>query len=170
MQRLGDMAAPGNDSEDETPRDPLSPAERLLFASLRGWGGLRAAGRRPHDEIVPLLTRKASARTSALFVAWMHAIEAACRAPLKIQCPGCGGVSADAQRLIVACGIAPVAPDMAHAMLAPLLIDTQLVIQVGRRLNASLAADGWIMPARLSDPPPAAGPALRTIEARRTLH
>ena len=45
MQRFGDMAAP-RDDENETPRNPLSPAERLLFASLRGWAGLRAAGRR----------------------------------------------------------------------------------------------------------------------------
>ena len=42
MQRFGDMAAP-RDDENETPRNPLSPAERLLFASLRGWAGLRAA-------------------------------------------------------------------------------------------------------------------------------
>ncbi|MBP8246719.1 MAG: hypothetical protein KAX56_07625 [Phenylobacterium sp.] len=156
MQRLGDMAAPRDEAEDETPRNPLSPAERLLFAALRGWAGLRAAGRRPHDEIAPLLTQKASARSSALFVAWIHAIEAACRGPLRIECPGCGGASADAQRLIVACGVSPVAADMAHALLSPLLSDTQLVVQMGRRLNASLAADGWPLPVRLSDPQPVA--------------
>ncbi len=154
MQRFGDMAAPRDEAEDETPRHPLSPAERLLLASLRGWAGLRAAGRRPDHEIAPLITEKASARSSALFVAWIYAIEAACRGPLQIECPGCGGASADAQRLIVACGVSPVAPDMAHALLSPLLIDTQLVVQMGRRLNASLAADGWPLPARLIDSQP----------------
>lgn len=154
MQWLGDMAAARNEAEDETPRNPLSPAERLLFAALRGWVGLRAAGRRPHDEIGSLLTQKASARSSALFVAWIHAIEAACRRPLPIECPGCGGASADAQRLMLACGVSPVAADMAHALLSPLLIDTQLVVQMGRRLNAALAADGWPLPVRLSDPQP----------------
>ena len=167
MQRFGDMAAPGNDTEDEAPRDPLSPAERLLLASLRGWAGLRAAGRRPDDEIGLLLTQKASGRTCALFVAWIHAIEAACRAPLRFDCPGCGGVSADAQRLIVACGVSPVAPDIAHALLSPLLVDTQLVVQMGRRLNASLAADGWSLPVRLTDPRPATA---QQAEARGTRH
>ena len=167
MQRFGDMAVPGNDTEDEAPRDPLSPAERLLFASLRGWAGLRTAGKRPHDEIAPLLTRRASARSGAMFVAWIHAIEAACRAPLRLDCQGCGGMSTDAQRLIVACGVSPVAPDMAHALLSPLLIDTQLVVQMGRRLNACLAADGWPLPVRLSDAPPVSPP---ESAARGTLH
>lgn len=167
MQRFGDMAAPGNDTEDEAPRDPLSPAERLLFASLRGWADLRAEGKRPQEEIVPLLTRRASARSCAMFVAWIHAIEAACRAPLRFDCPGCGGVSTDAQRLIVACGVSPVAPDLAHALLASLLVDTQLVVQMGRRLNACLAADGWPLPVRLSDSPPAS---LLEPEVRGTLH
>lgn len=37
MQRFGDMAAPRDEAEDEAPRNPLSPSERLLFAALRGW-------------------------------------------------------------------------------------------------------------------------------------
>jgi hypothetical protein len=169
MQRFGDMAAPRDEAEDETPRHPLNPAERLLFAALRGWAGLRAAGRRPHDEIAPLLTQKASARSSALFVAWIHAIEAACHRPLRIECPGCGGASADAQRLIVACGVSPVAANMAHALLSPLMIDTALVVQMGRQLNASLAADGWPLPVRLSDPQPVAT-AMPQAGTRRTVH
>ncbi|MDO8799963.1 hypothetical protein [Phenylobacterium sp.] len=170
MQRFGDMAAPRDEAEDETPRNPLSPAERLLFAALRGWAGLRAAGRPPQDEVVPLLTQKASARASALFVAWIHAIEAACRGPLQIECPGCGGALADAQRLIVACGVSPVAPDMAHALLSPLLFDTQLVVQMGRRLNAALAADGWPLPARLADPQPVPDEPVPRTGALPTLH
>ena len=87
-----------------------------------------------------------------------------------MECPGCGGVSPDAQRLIVACGIAPVAPDMADAILSPLLVDTQLVVQMGRRLNAALAADGWSLPVRLAAPPSVAAAPLPQPETGPTLH
>lgn len=147
-------------------KSALAPAERLLFAALQGWATLRARGERPHSHIAPLLAHKTSGRAAALFVAWIEAVEAESVRPLQIECPSCGGPAPDAQRLIVACGVAPVAPALAESLLAPLLLGHATVIQLGKSLNAALAAEGWPLPARVESPPPVADRPPRS----RTLH
>lgn len=168
MKRSHDRAPQFRGDADEPiqTKSALAPAERLLFAALQGWATLRARGERPHSQIAPLLAHKTSGRAAALFVAWIEAVEAASVRPLQIECPSCRGPAPDAQRLIVACGVAPVAPAMAEAILAPLLLGPETVMRLGRSLNAALAAEGWPLPARIENPRSTADTATRP----RTLH
>ena len=129
----------------------LTATENLLFAALRGWASARTGGARPHPAVTHALARRTSPRTASLFIAWAQAIEKVSRRPLQLTCPGCRGVSTDAQRLIVACGVAPVDPVIAEALLNPILRDPTAVVLLGRSLNASLAADGWRLPVRLAE-------------------
>ncbi|MDZ4372059.1 MAG: hypothetical protein U1C74_11615, partial [Phenylobacterium sp.] len=125
----------------------LAPAERLLFAGIQAWARLRISGQRPHQAVAIALARKVSGRTASLFVAWIQAVEADSRRPLSLTCPDCGGVSTDAQRLIVACGAAPTDWALAHALLEPILHHPDLVIDLSQTLNRALAAEGWPLPA-----------------------
>ncbi|ODT88988.1 hypothetical protein [Phenylobacterium sp. SCN 70-31] len=126
----------------------LTPAERLLFAGVRAWARMRISGHRPHQAVAAALGRRVSARTATLFIAWIQAVETGSRRPLALTCPDCGGVSTDAQRLIVACGSAPVDGALAYALLEPILRDPSIVIGLGVRLNRAMAAEGWPLPAR----------------------
>ena len=131
----------------ETARTPqaceakLAPAERLMFAALRAWAAARIA-------VSEVLAARTSARVASVFLAWIQAVEAASRRPLALTCGHCGGMSTDAQRLIVACGLAPTERHLAEALLAPVVQDPTMVIMLGRSLNAALAAAGWPLPAR----------------------
>lgn len=129
----------------------LTAAENLLFSALRGWASASVGGARPHPAVTQALARRTSPRTASLFVAWTQAVEKVMRRPLRLTCPGCGGVATDAQRLIVSCGVAPADPAIAEALLAPILHDATVVVLLGRSLNAAMAADGWRLPVRLGD-------------------
>ena len=91
---------------------------------------------------------KASPRAASLFLAWIQAVEAGSRRPLALTCGHCGGLSTDAQRLIVACGLAPTDRRLAEALLAPVVHEPPMVMMLARSLNAALAAAGWPLPAR----------------------
>lgn len=138
----------------ETARTPqacearLHPAERLLFAALRAWATARIAGERPHAHVSDALAQKASSRAASLFLAWIQAVEAGSRRPLALTCSHCGGMSTDAQRLIVACGLALTDRRLAEALLAPVLHEPAMVMMLARSLNTALAAAGWPLPAR----------------------
>ena len=129
----------------------LQPGERLLLASLRGWAGARVAGEAPHAPIRAGLARATSPRTAALFVALMDSLEAGCLRPLEIHRACCPGYSTDEQRLVLACGICPVADDIAAALLRPLVADAAPMLVLARSLNAALATDGFDLPVRLLD-------------------
>jgi len=138
----------------ETARTPqaceakLAPAERLMFAALRAWAAARIAGERPHAAVADGLAQKASPRAASLFLAWIQAVEAGSRRPLALTCGHCGGMSTDAQRLIVACGLAPTDRRLAEALLAPVVHEPAIVMMLARSLNAALAEAGWPLPAR----------------------
>jgi hypothetical protein len=157
-----DRRLPGN--PPPAPQTALAPAERLLITSLMAWAQARS-----HDQptrlVAETLAARASARAAALFSAWVQAIEAGGLRPLQAQCPHCGGAGPDVQRLVVACGIAPVDLDLGRRLLAPIVRDPGPVTILGRSLNAALAASGWPLPARLG-PPAAEPPPVRP----RTLH
>jgi hypothetical protein len=149
------------DADDDTTsacKVGLTAAENLLFSALRGWASARVGGARPHPAVTSALARRTSPRTASLFIAWAQAVEKVSRRPLQLTCPGCGGVSTDAQRLIVSCGVAPADPAIAEALLNPILRDSLVVVLLGRSLNASMAADGWRLPVRLADDTPHASP------------
>ncbi len=141
-----------------------TPGEMLLIAGLRGWVQLRSAGEAPHSVIGRAMSRKTSARAAALFVAWLETVEAAGRRPIQVQCPNCGGISNDEQRLIVACGLATSAFDVGVELLEPMLIDGESAMVLARSLNLALADCGWRLPARLGRP------AIGHSSPQRTLH
>ncbi|MET0274487.1 MAG: hypothetical protein ABW360_15985 [Phenylobacterium sp.] len=143
------MAQP--QTHPSSPRCPegVTPAERLMFWSLRAWASARHAGEPPQAPLGELLAAKTSARVAALFMAWVQAVEAASLRPIRGECPHCGGASGDLQRLVVACGIAPVAFELGERLLEPLVSDTRTVMVLARSLNAALAAAGWPLPARV---------------------
>ncbi|MCC7268204.1 MAG: hypothetical protein IT546_12840 [Caulobacteraceae bacterium] len=143
---------PGADPAATGP-DGLWPAERLLLTGIRVWGRLRVEGRCPHETVRAGLELVASPRSAALFVAFMDRYERACLKPLEVHCPCCPGYSADEQRLVLACGVGPVAGDIARRLLQPLVSDAAPLLAIGRSLNASLAADGLELPVRLADEP-----------------
>lgn len=141
----------------------LAPAEDLLLCSLRGWAAGRLARQRPHQAITAALTAKAGGRVAALFLAWVQGVEAASLRPLQAECAHCGGISPDLQRLVAACGLAPVAFELAERLIEPLVSDSRMVVTLARALNAALASAGWPVPARLAAEP-------RSPGSVRTLH
>jgi hypothetical protein len=127
--------------------------ERLLLSAMRQWAALRSAGEHPTRLVAQALTFRASNRTGGLFVAWMQAVEASLRRPIQVECPACGGISTDEQRLMVSCGLAGTATAAGEALLEPLLVDSQPTMVLARALNAALRVDGYPLPVRLRDEP-----------------
>lgn len=127
--------------------------ERLLLGAIRQWASLRAAGERPNRLVAQALAFRASNRVGGLFVAWMQSVEAGLRRPIEVQCPVCGGISTDEQRLVVSCGLAGAATGLGEELLEPLLLDAQPVMVLARALNAALRVDGYPLPVRLREQP-----------------
>jgi hypothetical protein len=130
---------------------PAAPtgAERLILAGLRAWAIGRIDGGDPQEPVRAALAAAASEQTGALFVAWMQAVEQAARRALQISCPHCRGASLDEQRLVVACGLAPVAFEMGERLLQPLLREPRAAMVLARALNRALRAAGLPLPVRL---------------------
>ncbi len=145
---------------------PAQPTrgERLLLAGLRAWGHARLTGPKPDGAVRLALSFCASERVATLFTAFMETVEATALRPIEIMCH-CRGLSTDEQRLVVACGIAPVAFDLGQSVLAPILRDTEAALVLARCLNSALAAEGLHLPARLTDKP-----VLHNNSVRPTLH
>ena len=141
----------------------LMPGENLLICGLRAWAAARCAGEAPHRPVSQALARRTNARVAALFLAWIQAVEASILRPILAECDHCGGAAPDVQRLVVACGVAPVAFDLGEKLIAPLVSDPQGVMILARSLNAALAQAGWPLPARLGAP-------TEPGEAHRTVH
>jgi hypothetical protein len=127
--------------------------ERLLLGAMRQWAALRSAGEPPSRLVAQALAFRASNRTGGLFVAWMQSVEAALRRPIQVECPACGGISTDEQRLMVSCGLAGAATTIGETLLEPLLVDPQPTMVLARALNAALRVDGYPLPVRLRDEP-----------------
>lgn len=140
----------------------LEPAERLLLGCLRSWATGREEGHTPHRAIAQALAWRTSSQVATLFLAWAQAIETGSVRPLVVECPGCGGIAPDLQRLVLACGLAPVADGLGRRLLEPLIAEPAAVMGLARQLNAALAASGWPMPARLPSTPHAL-PASATV-------
>jgi hypothetical protein len=138
--------------------------ERLLLSAMRQWATLRSAGEQPNRLVAQALAFRASNRVGGLFVAWMQSVEAGLRRPIQVQCPVCGGISTDEQRLVVSCGLAGTASGIGEELLEPLLIDAQPTMVLARALNAALRVDGYPLPVRLRE-----APVEHTAE-RRTVH
>lgn len=127
--------------------------ERLLLSAMRQWATLRSAGERPNRVVAQALAFRSSNRVAGLFVAWMQSIEASLRRPIQVECPVCGGISTDEQRLVVACGLAGTATSVGEELLEPLLLDTQPAMTLARALNAALRVEGYPLPVRLRQDP-----------------
>jgi hypothetical protein len=141
-----------------------TPGEKLLLSAMRQWAALRLTDERPNRRVAQALSFRSSNRVAGLFVAWMQSVEATLRHPIQIQCPVCGGISTDEQRLVVSCGLAGTATAVGETLLEPLLIDPQPVMVLARALNAALNVDGYPLPARLRDAP------AEHVDDRATVH
>ncbi|WP_293345404.1 hypothetical protein [Phenylobacterium sp.] len=141
----------------------LTPGENLLICGLRAWAAARCAGEAPHRPVSQALIQRTNPRVAALFLAWIQAVEASRLRPICAECCECGGAAPDLQRLVVACGVAPVAFELGEKLIAPLVSDPQQVMILARSLNAALARAGWPLPARLGAPS-------EPGEAHRTIH
>ncbi len=106
----------------------------------------------PHRPLGAVLTAKTSARAAALFIAWAQAIEAASLRPIRAQCAHCGGASADLQRLVAACGIAPWRSARGERLIESLVSEPRAIMILARSLNDALFQAGWPLPARLVAP------------------
>ena len=137
--------------------------ERLLLSAMRQWAALRSADETPNRLVAQALAFRASSRVGGLFVAWMQAVEAMLRRPIEVQCPVCGGISTDEQRLVVSCGLAGTASMIGEELLEPLLIDPQPVMVLARALNAALRVDGYPLPVRLREAPSGHDPETPTL-------
>jgi hypothetical protein len=130
-----------------------SGAERLILAGLRAWALGRIEGGDPRGPVREAVSAAASDQAGALFVAWMQAVEQAARRTLEISCLHCRGASLDEQRLVVACGLAPVAFEMGEGLLQPLLVEARPAMVLARALNRALGACGLPLPVRLEGRP-----------------
>lgn len=134
---------------------PAAPngGERLILAGLRAWALGRIDGTDPQGPVRAAVAAAASDQVGALFVAWMQAVEQAARRALEISCLHCRGASLDEQRLVVACGLAPVAFEMGERLLQPLLVEARPAMVLARALNRALRLEGLPLPVRLESRP-----------------
>ncbi|MEJ0065643.1 MAG: hypothetical protein WDM85_09485 [Caulobacteraceae bacterium] len=130
-----------------------TPGERLLLDGLRCWASSRMDGKRPDLAVRRLIGWRTSERVGALFVAWMQAVEAGRRRPIRTHCAHCRGASIDEQRLILSLGVASIDMQLGETLLAPLLAEPAGVMALARALNAALAASSLPVPARLCGAP-----------------
>lgn len=126
-----------------------APAERLILAGLRAWALARLNEEPPETRVRAAISAVASDMAGVLFVGWMQAVERHASRAFAIGCLGCGHVSPDEQRLIHACGLAPVAFDLGEELLAPLQTNPLPAMTMARALNAALGDVGLVLPARL---------------------
>lgn len=129
---------------------PAAPnaAERLILAGVRAWAMARMSREAPQEPVHRAVGSVTSDAAATLFVGWMEALERNASRALSLGCGQCGGLSMDEQRLITACGIAPIDLDTGQKLLEPLQIDPGPAMIMARALNAALAAIGLPLPAR----------------------
>lgn len=139
------------------------PGENLLICGLRAWAAARCAGEAPQQPISQALTERTNSRVAALFLAWIQAVEVSSLRPIQAECCSCGGAAPDVQRLVIACGVAPVAFDLGEKLIAPLVSDPEGVMILAHALNRALVQAGWPLPARLGAPSTPG-------DTRRTVH
>lgn len=130
----------------------LAPGERLILWSLRTWGEIRTASKSPEMFVHCGVSRIASGRSASLVCATMALLERGLTRPLNVQCPKCPGYAPDEQRLVVSFGVTPVAPDIAAELIAPIFVDTVMLLGMAKAVNGALACDGLALPVRLSGP------------------
>lgn len=129
----------------------LAVSEQLVLASLRAWARARMAGDDPRELVRPGLTHVSSRPVASVFVALMEHIERDARRAMEVHCIACGGYSQDEQRVVLACGVARTAPDVALALLRPLVGGPEASVLLARTLNVALGKAGFPMPVRMWD-------------------
>ena len=129
----------------------LAVSEQLVLASLRAWARARLAGDDPRELVRPGLAHVSSKPVASVFVALMEHIERNARRAMEVHCIACGGYSQDEQRVVLACGVARTAPDVALQLLRPLVGAPEAPVLLARTLNVALSKAGFPMPVRMWD-------------------
>lgn len=131
----------------------LFDGERLILAGLRAWGRCRCDGEPAEKHVRPALAAVSSERAAALFAALLQSLEQDSRRPVQLHCGSGRGYSPDEQRLVLACGVAAAAPEVARRLLEPLARQPEALTVLARALGGALAADGLALPVRLAGSP-----------------
>jgi hypothetical protein len=129
----------------------LTLSEQLVLAGLRAWARARMEGEEPRALIRPSLIHVASRPVATVFVAMMESIEREAARAMQIHCVACSGYSQDEQRVVLACGVAQAAPEVAMQLLGPLVKACEAPFLLARTLNVALANAGYPMPVRMWD-------------------
>lgn len=129
----------------------LALSEQLVLAGLRTWARARMVGEEPRALIRPSLTHVASRPVASVFVAMMESIEREAARAMQVHCVACGGYSHDEQRVVLACGLARVAPDVSMQLQGPLVKQREAPVLLARTLNIALGNAGFPMPVRMWD-------------------
>ena len=108
-------------------------------------------GEEPRALIRPSLTHVASRPVASVFVAMMETIEREAARAMQVHCVACGGYSYDEQRVVLACGLAREAPEVAMQLLGPLVKSYKTPVLLARTLNIALDNAGFPMPVRMWD-------------------
>lgn len=129
----------------------LAVSEQLVLASLRAWARARMCGEDPRELVRPGLTHVSSKPVASVFVALMEHVERNALRSMEVHCVACGGYSRDEQRVVLACGVARCAPDVALQLLRPLVAQPEAPVLLARTLNVALCNAGFPMPVRMWD-------------------
>ncbi len=132
----------------------LAVAEQLVLASLRAWARARMCGDDPRELVRPGLTHVSSRPVASVFVAMMEHIERNALRAMEVHCIACGGYSHDEQRVVLACGVARIAPEVALQLLKPLVDAPETPVLLARTLNVALGNAGFPLPVRMWDDEP----------------
>jgi hypothetical protein len=135
----------------------LSSGERILLWMMRQWATARMLDQDPAARVSFYALSLTSAACVSLAVQLMLVIEQNVRRPLRIRQPQCLHYDGDEQSLVVACGLSPVAPDMAAHLLEDLVTAPPLVTAMLRAVNCTFSLAEHDLPVRMRQgPEPAA--------------
>ena len=139
-------------SVDDCGPTALTRGERVLLWMLRQWVTARLLSQEPGERLSREAGGLVSGRVTSAFILMMTTIEGQVRRPLRIAAPCRQGYADDEQRLITACGLCPVAPEMANRLLESLVTTPEAVIVTARFLNMALAHEALALPLRFEEP------------------
>lgn len=150
---------------DHSTAESLASSEALVIISIRAWAELRGKRQDPRAMLDPALEQAAGRFTCEFFGQFMGQLERGLQRALNVRCGGCLLVTRDERRVLTACSLAVDQPELAAAVLAPLVRDAPALVTSAAMLAAALSIEGQPLPPRAWDEEWTAGPA-----PKRTVH
>lgn len=139
-------------SVDDCGPAALTRGERVLLWMLRQWVTARVLGHDPRERLSREAGDLVSPRAASAFILMMTTIEGQVRRPLCVSAPCRQAYAEDEQRLVTACGVCPVSPEIAGRLLENLVVAPEAVVVTARFLNTALAHEALALPVRFEEP------------------